>query len=82
MSLALQAFMGSEAEAAAIVATNGVGLVVLCRGNDETASLTRWAPAGFLAALVHGGRAGMAGKDTGTRSSAEPLEIYRIARQS
>ena len=63
--LALQAFMGSEAEAAAIVEKNGVGLVVLCRGNDETASLTRWAPAGFLAALAARRRAGMAGKDTG-----------------
>ena len=33
---------------------NGVGLVVLCRGNDETGALTAWAPAGFIAALVSG----------------------------
>ncbi len=80
--LALQAFMGSEAEAAAIVEKNGVGLIVLCRGNDETATLTRWAPAGFLAALVHGAVPAWLERIPSTRSSAEPLEIYRIAGQS
>ena len=42
--------------------TNGVGLVVLCRGNDETGALAQWAPAGFIAALAARRGAGMAGK--------------------
>ena len=42
--LALQAFMGSDAQAAAIAGGNGIGLVVLCRGNDETSALSEWAP--------------------------------------
>ena len=43
---------GSVREAAAIVGDNGVGLVALCRGNDETGSLPQWAPAGLHAALA------------------------------
>ena len=49
-------------EAAAIVGANGVGLVVLCRGNDETGCSSRVGAGGFIAALVDGERAGMAGK--------------------
>ena len=52
--LALQAFMGSDAQAAAIAGGNGIGLVVLCRGNDETSALSEWAPSGFIASLSGG----------------------------
>ena len=74
--LTLQAFMGSEPEAAAVIQQNGVGLVVLCRGNDETTTLSGWAPAGFIAALLHGDVPPWLEKLPG--AAAEPLEIYRV----
>ena len=74
--LALQAFMGSEAEAAAIVEQNGVGLVVLCRGNSETAALSQWAPAGFIATLASGEVPPWLERLAGP--AGEPLDIYRV----
>jgi hypothetical protein len=77
--LALQAFMGSEAEAAAIVEQNGVGLVVLCRGNSETTALSGWAPAGFIAALAGGVVPAWLERLPG--AAGEPLDIYRVRKQ-
>ena len=77
--LALQAFMGSDAEAAAIAGGNGVGLVVLCRGNDETSALSEWAPSGFIASLAGGTVPRWLARVPG--GAGETLEIYRILKQ-
>jgi hypothetical protein len=74
--IALEAFMGSEQEALAIARTSHVGLVALCRGNDETGALARWAPSGFMAALARGGAPGWLEKVPAT--SGKPLELYRV----
>ena len=76
----LQAFIGSEAEAAAIAKDNGVGLVVLCRGNGETAMLAKQAPNGFIAALAAGAVPAWLERVPGT--VGEPLEIYRVRKHS
>ncbi len=60
--------------------SNGVGLVVLCRGNDETAALSQWAPAGFIAALCRGAVPAWLERMP-ARRQREPLEIYRIRKQ-
>ena len=72
----LQAFMGTETEAASIVEKNGVGLVVLCLGNDETVALKGWAPAGFIAALAAGAVPAWLERVPG--AAGEALEIYRV----
>jgi len=74
--IALEAFMGSEQEALAITRTSHVGLVALCRGNDETGALARWAPSGLMAALARGGAPGWLEKVPAT--SGKPLELYRV----
>jgi hypothetical protein len=76
--LALQAFMGSEAEGAAIVERNGVGLVVMCRGNSETAMLSEAAPAGLIAALAGGAAPAWLERLPG--AAGEPLDIYRVRK--
>ena len=73
---ALDAFMGSATGAEAVVRANHVGLVVLCRGNDETGSLAGWAPAGFLATLMHNDAPGWLQLLPDT--VGKPLEIYRV----
>jgi hypothetical protein len=77
--LALQAFMGSEAEAAAIVEQNGVELVAMCRGNSETAMLSEAAPAGFITALAGGAVPAWLERLPG--AVGEPLDIYRLRKQ-
>ena len=77
--LALQAFMGSDAQAAAIAGGNGIGLVVLCRGNDETSALSEWAPSGFIASLSGGTVPRWLARVPG--GAGETLEIYRILKQ-
>ena len=76
----LQAFTGSDVEAAGIAGKNGVELVVLCRGNGETAILSKAAPAGFLAGLVRGAVPAWLEKLPG--AVGELLEIYRVRKQS
>jgi len=51
---ALDAFMGDAAAAEAVVRREGVTIVAVCPGNDETASFLADAPDGFLAGLVAG----------------------------
>jgi hypothetical protein len=74
--LAFEALSGTEAEARAIVSGNDVGLVAVCRGNGETAAFERWAPAGFLTALVRGSTPSWLEKVPGPADEA--LEIYRV----
>lgn len=52
--LALDAFLGSSADARAVVATHHVGLIAVCRGNAESELLAAKAPQGFLAGLMRG----------------------------
>jgi hypothetical protein len=74
--LALRAFTGTEAEAAAIAERNGVGLVVMCRGNSETAMLSEAAPTGLIAALAGGAAPAWLERLPG--AAGEPLDIYRV----
>ena len=62
--LALQAFMGNEAEAAAIVEKNSIGLVVLCRGNDETGALDAMGAGRLPCCTCRRHRADLARKNT------------------
>lgn len=52
--LALDAFLGSDAQARSIIGDHHVGLVALCRGNSESQLLASTAPDGFLAGLMRG----------------------------
>lgn len=74
--LALDALMGSADAARAVVGGNAVGLVVVCRGNGETAALVEWSPQGFLAALVNGDVPAWLEKLP--RRDGETLEVYRV----
>jgi hypothetical protein len=74
--LALKAFMGSPDDALAVVRQNHVGLVALCRGNDETAALSEWAPSGFIAALAKGAAPAWLERLPAPADAA--LEIYRV----
>ncbi|WP_235976887.1 GtrA family protein [Bradyrhizobium archetypum] len=77
--LALDAFMGTAAQARTTIESNRIGLVALCRGNAETALLTAAAPAGFLAALTRGESPDWLEKLP--QAASEPLEIYRVRPQ-
>ena len=74
--LALDAFTGPAEQARATIESNRIGLVVLCRGNAETALLTGQATAGLLAALVRGEPPDWLEKVP--RDAGEPLDIYRV----
>lgn len=74
---ALDALMGSEADARAVMSRYHAGLVAVCRGNSETASLVEWAPAGLLASLVQGRAPAWLERLPG--DADEALELYRIA---
>lgn len=73
---ALNAFMGSPDQAAAIVSENGIGLVAFCPANNETKFLARRAPDGLLAAMVAGKIPGWL--DVVPESNGKPLQIYRV----
>ncbi|GAB4526751.1 MAG: hypothetical protein Kow00133_15610 [Amphiplicatus sp.] len=49
---ALEAFLGTPEEARAIARRHGIDYVLVCPGNGETGSFSRWAPDGFLARLA------------------------------
>ena len=73
---ALNAFMGSSEEAAAIIRENGIGMVAFCPANNETKFLAKRAPDGLLAGMVAGEIPGWL--DIVPASNGRPLEIYRV----
>ena len=73
---ALNAFMGSPEEAAAIIRENGIGMVAFCPANNETKFLAKRAPDGLLAGMVAGKIPGWL--DIVPESNGRPLEIYRV----
>lgn len=73
---ALDALMGSDAEAAGVAKRYHVGLVALCRGNSETSSIAAWAPAGLLAALVADRAPNWLERLPETEG--KPLELFRV----
>jgi hypothetical protein len=77
--LALDAFMGTAEQAQPTIERNRIGLVAICRGNAETALLTRPAPTGLLAALIRGEPPDWLEKLP--QAAGEPLEIYRVRPQ-
>jgi len=74
--LALDAFMGTAEQARPTIESNRIGLVVICRGNAETALLTEPAPGGLLAALTRGEPPDWLEKLP--QATGEPLDIYRV----
>ena len=74
--LALDAFTGTPEQTQALIHDNRIGIVAICRGNDETSLLASLAPAGFLAAVVHGKPPDWLEKLP--QANGEPLELYRV----
>lgn len=74
--LALNAFLGSDVQAAAIVRDHHVGLVAVCRGNPESQLLGFTAPEGFLAGLMRGTVPEWLEPVAETRGA--PIELYRV----
>jgi hypothetical protein len=78
--LAHDAFMGTAEQARPAIESNRIGIIAICRGNAETALLTRPAPAGLLAALLRGEPPDWLEKLP--QAAGEPLEIYRVRLRS
>lgn len=74
--LALDAFLGSAADARTIVAAHHVGLVALCRGSPESELLAARAPQGFLAGLMHDNVPEWLEPVMETKGA--PVELYRV----
>lgn len=74
--LALDAFLGSDAQARSIVGDHHVGLVALCRGNSESQLLASTAPDGFLAGLMRGNVPEWLEPIADTKGAS--LELYRV----
>ncbi|NGN43732.1 GtrA family protein [Mesorhizobium sp. CGMCC 1.15528] len=74
--LALDGLMGSPDQARTIVETRHVGLVALCRGNDENRILTDRAPDGLLAGMMKGMVPDWL--EPVSESTGKPLELYRV----
>ncbi|RWF27277.1 GtrA family protein [Mesorhizobium sp.] len=74
--LALDAFLGSDADARAIVESHHVGLVAVCRGSVESQLLAEKAPKGFLAGLIDGRVPEWLEPVAATRGA--PIELYRV----
>ena len=74
--LALDAFTGTPEQTQALIHDNRIGIVAICRGNDETSLLASLAPAGFLAAVVRGKPPDWLEKLP--QANGEPLELYRV----
>ncbi|MEP9397710.1 GtrA family protein [Mesorhizobium sp. KR2-14] len=74
--LALDALMGTPAEAERIVERHHVGLVALCRGNSESRLLSEQAPVSLLAGVMEGAVPGWL--ELLPESAGQPLEIYRV----
>lgn len=73
----LEALIGSPGKAREVTRMHGVGLVALCRGNNETAILARRAPDGLLADLLAGRPPGWLRPVAGT--AGKPLELYSVS---
>ncbi|MER9416160.1 GtrA family protein [Mesorhizobium sp. M0306] len=74
--LALDAFLGSDADARTILTDHHVGLVALCPGSAESKLLATKAPAGFLAGLMGGSVPEWLEPVAGTSGAA--VELYRV----
>ncbi|MER9596718.1 MULTISPECIES: GtrA family protein [unclassified Mesorhizobium] len=74
--LALDAFLGSAADAKAILADHQVGLVALCPGSAESKLLAAKAPAGFLAGLIRGSVPEWL--EPVAETSGAAVELYRV----
>jgi hypothetical protein len=77
--LTLDAFTGTAEQARITIQSNRIGLVVLCRGNAETALVAGQAPTGLLAALARDEQPDWLEKLP--QDPNEPLEIYRVRPQ-
>ncbi|WP_322417288.1 GtrA family protein [Mesorhizobium huakuii] len=78
--LALDTFLGSDADARKAVESHHVGLVALCRGNPETRLLVDRAPDSFLAGLTRGNLPDWLEPVAGTIGAQ--LELYRVKSSS
>jgi len=74
--LALDALMGTPADARRIVESHHVGLVALCRGNSESRLLSEHAPESLLAGMMEGEVPGWL--ELLPESAGQPLQIYRV----
>jgi hypothetical protein len=74
--LALDALLGSEAEARSVVEDHHVGLVALCRGNSESGMLAAMAPGGFLDDLMRGSLP--AWLEPIAHEQGDALELFRV----
>lgn len=74
--IALNALMGTPAEARALVDANHVGLVAICPQNAENKLLVDGAPDGLLAQMLRGTVPEWLEPVSGT--PGEPLELYRV----
>ncbi|RWC94941.1 MAG: GtrA family protein, partial [Mesorhizobium sp.] len=74
--LALDAFLGSDADARVIVESHHVGLVAVCRGSVESQLLAEKAPKGFLAGLIDGRVPEWLEPVAASRGA--PIELYRV----
>jgi hypothetical protein len=72
----LNAFIGTDEEALAIVRRYGVTLVASCPGNDETRSLEREAPDGLAARLVRNDVPAWLAPVPATAD--QPLRLFRV----
>jgi hypothetical protein len=77
--LTLDAFTATAEQARIMIQSNRIGLVVLCRGNAETALVAGQAPGGLLAALARDEQPDWLEKLP--EDANEPLEIYRVRPQ-
>ena len=73
---ALDAFAGPIGGSEAIVRSNGVALVAICRGNGESSFLAKRAPDGLMAALLSGKAPDWL--EIVPQSRGKPLELYRV----
>ncbi|TPL80199.1 GtrA family protein [Mesorhizobium sp. B2-3-14] len=74
--VALDALLGSDADARTVVERHHVGLVALCRGNAESRLLLARAPDGFLARLMSGDVPDWL--EPVAETKGRPLELYRV----
>jgi hypothetical protein len=77
--LTLDAFMGTAEQARTVIDDNRIGLVAICRGNNETRLLTKLAPTGFLATLTRSDAPSWLEKLP--QAADQSLEIYRVRPQ-
>lgn len=77
--LALHALMGAPDDAEAMLRREGVALVAVCPGNDESAALADWAPQGLMAALMAGRPPAFL--DLVPETKDQPLVLYRVRKR-